>query len=99
MNIKYVQYTKANGERNLRQIIVVSSPRENYLVYDVTNLSDEHIDILELALTEADKQRDNAMKDFELLTGIKQNSLWRSFKPEGIEWEDEDGNSRQSKGN
>ena len=88
MNIKYVHYTKANGDRSLRQIIVVSPPRENYLVYDVTKLSDEHIDVLVLAITEADTHRDNAMKDFELLTGIKQNSLWRSFKSEGIEWDD-----------
>lgn len=87
---KYVHYTKANGDRSLRQIIEVSKPRDNYLVYDVTKLSDEHIDILLLAIEEVDAYRDNAMKNFELLTGIKQDSLWRSFKPEGIEWEDED---------
>lgn len=86
---KYVQYTKVNGEISLRQIIVVSKPRKDYLVYDVTNLSDEHLNVLMVALKEADTQRDNAMKDFELLTGIKQSSLWRTFKPEGIEWQND----------
>ena len=87
---KYMTYTKANGDRTLRQVLVVSPPRGNYLVYDVTNLSDRNIDTLRDCMTEADTKRDTVMKTFEVLTGIKEESLWRSFKPEGIEWDNED---------
>lgn len=89
ITVKYMIYTKVGGIDSIRQVIVVAKPRHNYLTYDVTDLSDEHIEQLKICIEEGDKQRDNAMKDFELLTGIKQSSLWRSFKPEGIKWESE----------
>ena len=90
MNIELrpMTYTKDNGEVSDRQILVVSEPRENYLVYDVTKLSDEHLEILVDALAMAEEYRDNALADFELLTKVKVNSLWRSFKPGGISWEE-----------
>lgn len=89
MKIKTVQYTKANGDTSTRQIVVVSEPRDYYLVYDVSKLSAKQMEVLELALNQTEEFRDSAMKDFELLTGLTQNSLWRSFKPEGIEWNTE----------
>ena len=85
-----MKYTKANGDISIRQVIVVSNPRDNYLMYDVTKLSQKELDVLLLTLEQTEEFRDNAISDFELLTGIKQAALWRSFKPEGIEWETED---------
>lgn len=90
MTIRTMQYTKANGDKSIRKVIVVSSPKENYLMYDVSKLSEKEIQVLQEALDQTEEFRENAMADFELLTGIKQASLWRTFKPEGIEWEQED---------
>lgn len=90
MNIRTMQYTKANGEVSTRQVIVVSNPKENYLMYDVSKLTEKELQVLQEALKQTEEFRDNAIADFELLTGIKQASLWRTFKPEGIEWEQED---------
>lgn len=90
MKVETVKYTKANGDKSTRHIVVVSKPRPYYLVYDVSKLSLKELDVLELALTQTEEFRDSAMKDFELLTGVSQASLWRSFNPEGIEWEQED---------
>lgn len=86
--IREFTYTKDNGEVSERKTIVISSPRQNYLVYDVTNLSREDLFTLNEALALADECRENCLKDFELLTKIKVASLWRSFKPEGIEWKE-----------
>ena len=90
MKVETVEFTKANGDKSTRHIVVVSQPRAIYLVYDVSKLSLKELDVLELALTQTEEFRDSAMKDFELLTGVSQASLWRSFNPEGIEWEQED---------
>lgn len=84
--IRDLRYTKTNGEVSRRKVVVVSNPREHYLVYDVSNFSDSELEVLQSALEKTEEFRNNAMQDFELLTGIKQNSLWRSFKPEGVEW-------------
>lgn len=86
MIIKQMRYTKDSGEVSERKVIVITRPRDNYLMYDVSNLSDDQLATLKLTLEEIDKFRDNAMADFELVTGVKQNSLWRSFKPGGVEW-------------
>ena len=88
--IRTMKYTKANGEASTRQVIVVSNPKENYLMYDVSKLTEKELQVLQEALKQTEEFRDNAIADFELLTGIKQASLWRTFKPEGIEWEQED---------
>ncbi len=64
----------------------MSSPRKNYLMYDVSALSEEALSIFTEALNKAEDYRNNCIADFELVTGIKQANLWRSFKPEGIEW-------------
>jgi hypothetical protein len=87
--IKQMSYTKANGDISDREVIVVSAPKVNYLVYDVSKLSATDREILVDMLAELDTYRDEAFAEFEKLTGIKQSSLWRSFKPEGIEWTDE----------
>lgn len=92
MNIRTMQYTKANGDKSTRQVIVVSNPKDNYLMYDVSKLTKKELDVLQEALNKTEEFRENAIADFELLTGIKQASLWRSFKPEGIEWEQKDDN-------
>lgn len=88
--IRTMQYTKANGDVSTRQVIVVSRPKKDYLMYDVSKLSEKELQVLQEALKQVEEFRDNAIADFELLTGIKQASLWRTFKPEGIEWEQED---------
>ena len=88
--VRRMTYTKANGDISKRSVLVISAPKKNYLMYDVSNMSDDALDVLVDSLNKAEEFRDNAMADFELITGIKQASLWRSFKPEGIEWEVED---------
>ena len=90
MKINTVRYTKANGDVSERKIVVVSNPRDNYLVYDVTKLTEKELEVLKNALEQTEEFRENAIADFQLLTGIRQESLWRSFKPEGIEWDIED---------
>lgn len=86
MKIKSMVYTKDSGDKSERDVIVVSAPRNNYLCYDVTNLSYEDREVLISALYEAETCRDNCIADFELVTGQRQSTLWRSFKPEGIDW-------------
>jgi hypothetical protein len=86
MKIKHFTYTKDNGDISNRVAVMVSSPRENYLVYDVTDFTDKELHRLEVALDHAEAERDKAIADFELLTGKQLNRLWRSFKPGGIEW-------------
>ena len=83
-------YTKDSGDVSQRAVIVVARPRDNYLMYDVSKLSDEAVEALVNAVKMAEEYRDNCIADFELVTGIKQASLWRSFKPGGVEWETED---------
>lgn len=89
-SIRHMRYTKDNGETSERDVIVVSYPKVNHLMYDVTSLTDKERNVLINALAAAEEARDNAIAKFEVLTGIKQSSLWRSFKPEGIEWVTED---------
>lgn len=86
-NSKYMRYTKDNGDESLREVIVVAKPRSNYLVYDVTELSSDDIETLSSVLDDIDEYRESQINSFELITGIKQSNLWRSFKPEGIDWE------------
>ena len=82
MKIRTVGYTKTNGDRSTRQVVVVAEPRKNYLMYDVTKFTDKELDVLKLALEQTEEFRDNAFADFEVITGIKRHSLWRSFVPQ-----------------
>ena len=90
MKVKTIDYTKANGDKSTRHIVVVAEPRDFYLVYDVSKLSLQQLEVLELAQNQIEEFRDSAMKDFELVSGINQASLWRSLHPDRITWEDED---------
>jgi hypothetical protein len=83
-------YVKDNGDISIREVIVISEPRDNYLMLDVSKLSNNEVNLLLEAYKVIDKYRDDALGEFERVTGIKQNSLWRSFKPEGVEWNKED---------
>ena len=80
-------YTKANGDVSHREVIVVSKPRENYLVYDVSDMTPDQIDYFMQTLADIEQVNNASMKEFEDVTGIKCDSLWRSFKPGGIDWE------------
>lgn len=86
IELKQMTYTKDDGDVSKREVLVVSEPRDNYLMYDVTKLEDEHLDVFIEALVASETYRENCMADFELVTGIKVSSLWRSFKPGGINW-------------
>jgi len=86
MKIRRFTYTKDNGDVSDRIAIIVSSPRKNYLVYDVTNFTDNEIRLLQDAIEEADEYRSDCISEFEAITGKQLNRLWRSFKPGGIEW-------------
>jgi len=88
MKTRRMKYTKEDGSISDREVIVVSAPRENYLVYDVGNFTELEISHFLDVLEEADTYRNECLADFEKLTGIKLNSLWRSFKPGGIDWEE-----------
>ena len=90
MKIRHMRYTKDDGDSSLREVLVISKPNRNYLMQDLTKFSDKEMEVFKLALTQTEEFRDNAMKDFELITGIKPSTLWRTFKPEGIEWIEED---------
>ena len=83
---KLMYYTKDNGERSSRKVIVVSEPRSNYLVYDVTKLDRTQQDCLLAVLNDLEQIRKYEMDEYEVLTGTKLAALWRSFKPGGIEW-------------
>lgn len=90
MVIKSITYTKDNGEVSERDIIVVSGPKENYLCYDVTKLSVEEREILQHYLDSIEQYREDTMAELTSVTGIRQNTLWRSFKPSGIQWKEFD---------
>ena len=85
-----MSYIKDNGDFTKRQVIVISEPRENYLVLDVSKLTSTESNLLEALLCDVDEVRDATIADFETITGKQYNSLWRSFKPGGIEWDTED---------
>jgi len=87
--IKSMTYIKDNGDYSRRQVIVISEPRENYLVLDVTKLRLVDQQLLTENLSKLDEFRDEFIQEFEIMTGVSYNSLWRSFKPGGIEWEQE----------
>ena len=87
--IKRMTYTKDSGEVSEREVIIVASPRDKYLVYDVTKLTEAEKGWLLKYMKEIDTYRDETFEELKSITGIRQNALWRSFKPEGIEWETE----------
>lgn len=87
--IQNISYIKANGDFTRRQVIVVSKPNPNYLTLDVSNLSETDQVLLTEYLVEMDNARNEVIAEFDLMTGNSYRSLWRSFKPEGIEWEKE----------
>ena len=84
--IQLMRYTKDNGDMSEREVIVLSGPKELYLMYDISKLSNKESNLLLETLDDIDHYRDDAITEFEMITGIKQASLWRSFKPGGIEW-------------
>lgn len=86
MKIKHMTYTKDNGEVSEREVIVVSAPRDNYLCYDVTKLDDNGKKMLEHYLNSIETYRQETFAELTSVTGIRENTLWRSFKPKGIEW-------------
>lgn len=81
-------YTKDNGDISNRKVIVVSKPRENYLVYDVTKLTGDQINYFQETLEIIEYNKVHNIQEFEQVTGIKEASLWRSFKPGGIDWKE-----------
>jgi hypothetical protein len=89
MKVRKFLYRKETGEESLRKVIVVAEPRQNYLCYDVTNLSSDEATMLQNILKDAEYDRDCHIELWEKATHKKINSLWRSFKPGGIDWLDE----------
>jgi len=78
--VKEFFYTKANGERSHRKLIVLREPQKLYLGLDVTDMKEEELEALLDSIEDADKYRDEV---FELMQA---SNRWRSFEPEGIEW-------------
>ena len=83
-------YTKDNGEVSNRLIVVVAEPKDNYLCYDISNFTDEEIRMFQHYLDSIDQYREETFAEFEDITGKKISSLWRSFKPGGITWDERD---------
>jgi hypothetical protein len=79
-------YTKANGEVSDRLVAIVSEPKENYLTYDISDFSEAETRMFKHYLDSIEQYRGDTLTEFEDVTGKKISSLWRSFKPEGIEW-------------
>lgn len=90
MKIRRMTYTKDNGEVSNRLVIVVAEPKDNYLTYDISDFTDEEIKMIRHYLTSIDEYREETLKEFEDITGKKISSLWRSFKPGGVEWDEKD---------
>ena len=86
--IRSMKYTKEDGSSSLRSVVVLSKPREHYLMYDVSKLTTHQREYFLTVLSEMETLQDETIAEFEAVTGLKQKSLWRSFKPEGIEWTD-----------
>ena len=84
----HMAYTKDNGDVSNREVIVVSAPRDNYLVYDVTKLTEKQIWCLKENITNIEDYSNHQYAEFKAATGININSLWRSFKPGGIDWKE-----------
>lgn len=78
--VKEFFYTKSNGERSHRRMIVLRPPSNLYLGLDVTDMSEVEIENLLDGIEEADKHRDLVFEKLQVA------NRWRSFKPEGIEW-------------
>ena len=85
-----MKYTKADGEVSYRLVGVVSEPRENYLTYDLSDFTSEEVMMLRHYVDSIENFREETLKEFEDITGHKISTLWRSFKPEGIEWIEDD---------
>ena len=91
MKIRRMTYTKDNGEVSDRLVAVVAEPKDNYLCYDISDFTHEEITMFHHYLESVEVYREETLKEFEDITGKKVSSLWRSFKPGGIEWiEDND---------
>lgn len=89
MKIRKMVYTKDSGDISLRRIVIVSEPRENYLTYDISDFTSEQTAMFKHYLESIDAYREETLKEFQDVTGIKISGLWRSFKPGGIEWVEE----------
>ena len=86
MKIRHMVYTKNNGDTTQRVVAVISEPRENYLTLDLSKLTSDEIMYLKKLEDSVVDFREECYTEFEEVTGHKISSLWRSFKPEGIEW-------------
>ena len=86
MKHRTFKYTKDNGDESLREVLIVSEARQNHLCYDVSTLDNYQRAYLK-HMDEVIKNKRIELEDaFALDTGIDISTLWRSFKPENIEW-------------
>jgi len=80
MKLKNFTYEKDNGEISERTALIIKEPQKNYLMMDLSDLSEEdQQDIFEVM------EAVNLYKE-EMLGGISDLIKWRTFKPEGITW-------------
>ncbi len=87
METKRFTYTKDNGEVSERNAIIMAKPRTNYLVLDISKTDPQAYDDLINTFEEVEDYKQERIQVWEKFWGLKFNDLWRSFKPEGIEWE------------
>ena len=54
MKIRRFTYTKDNGEVSERLAVIVSEPRKNYLVYDISSFEPQEVELLENILRKSE---------------------------------------------
>jgi len=90
LKIKGFTYTKDSGEQSHRLAAIMSEPYPHYRMLDLSELSVEEVSLVRSVLEEIDDFRQARMDDLSDMLGQNVNYLWRSFKKEGIEWEQDD---------
>ena len=82
-------YTKDNGDMTERDALVVAEPRTLYLAIDMTKLPEGAADALVHLFESAEDYKEELLSEWEKEYDVIFRNLWRSFKPAGIEWTDE----------
>jgi len=84
MKLANFTYTKSDGSQSERATIVIKHPQKNYLMLDLSDLTEAEQETVIHVMEDVEYNKNDAMSQIGDL--IK----WRTFKPEGIEWHNND---------
>jgi len=90
LKFKGFKYVKDNGDESHRNAFIMAEPYPHYRMLDVSELDPEQIEIMREILLEIEIFRIEKLEQLSEILGQNVNYMWRSFKKEGIEWDDED---------